>query len=150
MKVSKSYLYFLLILLLTNCADTSEKKKVIAISHKDDSSRIKYGLPLLPDSFVLADYGLDYVSWINMNDSFPKYWTKNIFWDSAGVYMERNYFYKSDTERIQIYCFFRVPKGIDTFGVCHVYQKNLADSGIFLSKIQADSALTKWGLKKQP
>ena len=121
--------------------------KAIEMSHSVDSLRIKYDLPLIPNNFILEDYGLDVALWANTSKHFPKYWAKNIYWDSLGVFLERNYYYNSDTERLQVYFIYRQPKDIDTFGVCHVYQKNLSDSGAFLSKRQADSILKKWGLK---
>ncbi len=147
MKGKRRYLYLILVLLLTNCVDSPYKTRAIEMSHSVDSLRINYDLPLIPENFILEDYGLDVALWSTKTKQFPKYWTKNIYWDSLGVFLERNYFYKSDTERMQVYCIYRQPKDIDTFGVCHFYQKNLTDSGTFLHKRQADSILNNWGLK---
>ena len=117
------------------------------MSHSVDSLRARYDLPLIPSNFILEDYGVDVALWSTTKREFPKYWTKNIYWDSIGVFLERNYYYKSDTERLQVYCIYRQPKDIDTFGVCHVYEKNLGDTGTFLPQLQADSILREWGLK---
>jgi len=134
-------------LCLSHCKQSPYKQTAIQMSHSVDSLRARYDLPLIPSNFILEDYGVDVALWSTTKREFPKYWTKNIYWDSIGVFLERNYYYKSDTERLQVYCIYRQPKDIDTFGVCHVYEKNLGDTGTFLPQLQADSILREWGLK---
>ncbi len=137
----------ILYLMLAGCSDDPGRSKAIQISHSIDSIRYKLDLPPLSGNLALESYGLDAAIWENQKDSFPKLWTKSVFWDSAGVNLERNYFYKSENERLQVYFIPRELKGIDTIGLCHFYQASLADSGTFLIKEQSDSILRSWKLK---
>jgi hypothetical protein len=142
----KMYLWLLALLLIVACKEDAAKIKAIKISHSIDSLRTSLGLPPLSKKLELESYGMDAAIWENKKDTFPKLWTKCVFWDSVDIYEERNYFYNSDTERLQVYFIFKKVKGIDTIGICRVYQKNLSDSGIFLLKEQSDSILRKWHL----
>ena len=56
-----------------------------------DSLRILYRLPLTDSQFYVSDYGQDFVFFESREkDKYPAYVSKSVFWDSLGVYLERN------------------------------------------------------------
>ena len=144
---ARDYAIISLLVGMIACKEDVYKTKAIEISHSIDSLRPKLDLPPITDNLELESYGMDAAIWENSKGSFPKLLTKSVFWDSSGIYEERNYFYKSDTERLQVYYIFKPLKGIDTLGICRFYQKSLSDSGIFFKRDQSDSLLKNWHLK---
>jgi len=115
-----------------------------------DSLRRSLGLPVISPNHRVANRGTDFLIFENTDPNhFPCYITKCIFWDSISVYEERNYFYKTDSERLVIYYLFKKVKGMDTIGRCNLYERNLRDvkdTGIFLLQPQSDSVLRSWKL----
>lgn len=112
-----------------------------------DSLRILHNLPIMDSQFYISNYGLDFAFFENREgDKYPAYVSKSVFWDSIGVYLERNYFYRSNSERLQIYCFFRKVEGIDTAGTCYWYENGKNNVSLFLTKVQSDSLLHEWNI----
>lgn len=152
--MNKSNLRKLSILLLTSaflsCGNSNgELKQLISeYGYGQDSIRKEYGLPLMSSDFQVNQYGMDFVSFQPAGDKrYYGYVAKSVFWDKEGVYLERNFFYNSPTERLQIYCFYRRISGIDTVGVCHWYQNNNDSISQMVTKHVADSLLTKWKIR---
>lgn len=150
--IYKSFV-FMVALSLVRCTGNMTKDNVVfKYGHGMDSIRKNLGLPLLSKSLVNSEYGTDFIVFETRKPySYPSQVTKTVFWDSAGVYLERNFFYKSDTEKLIISYWFKSTAGanLDTMGLLHYYSRGKTDTGRGISKVVSDSILGSWGLSSK-
>ncbi len=143
------FILFLFFVSGCNQRESDRIEELKLLSHSIDSLRDSLKLPSIPKDFELERGGMDFVVWKAAENNYPRFDVKSIFWDSSGIYLERNFFYKTPEERLQIYCYFRKVRGIDTTGVCYWYEKSSADTGRFISPSEARVLLSLWGLNEQ-
>ncbi|MFN8284936.1 MAG: hypothetical protein U0U67_17060 [Chitinophagales bacterium] len=121
-----------------------------------DTSRIRLGLPTIANNLEFESYNFCCFTipptdcgYFISKDTFtiPRYSHKIVFWDSIGVYIERNYFLGPNQQNLRIYYSYRKVEGLDYLGYnCFLFDIN-NDKSTTLNKSQADSILRQWNIK---
>lgn len=117
-----------------------------------DNARREIGLPRIKDHLVLSSFGFecldpytDCATFINPDTSKkPLFAKKNIYWDSAGINLERNYFVGKNGEVLQIYYGYKKFSDWTHIGFGYGFRTSanvIIDS---FKKEQADSVLAAW------
>ena len=117
-----------------------------------DSLRKSIGLPPIKGNLTLHNFGFeclgpytDCAMFINSDTTLkPRFERKNVYWDSAGINLERNYFIGPHNETLQIYYGYK--KFSDWTHIGFGYAFILPDKGKVdsFTKTQADSVLSSW------
>lgn len=154
-KIKKGIIFILLAFVFGCSNENATQQNIIdKYGYGMDSVRKRLGLPLMTKSLSNIETGLDFIVFeADQPYAYPCQVTKTVGWDSAGVYLERNYFYKSDSERLIISYWFKPTIGIDPHdfekGLFHWYENSPTDTVGRIQKIQADSILRSWHLSKE-
>jgi hypothetical protein len=115
-----------------------------------DPERKKLGLPLLDNKLVFA-------SWTNQSETnepfshadfmasdkitIPRLDLKAIFWDTAGIVFERNYFTGPSNEKLQLIYGYRITGSWNCLG----FDCNFMNDTTKFTKEEVDSILRRWG-----
>jgi hypothetical protein len=104
-------------------------------------------IPLLPDSFVLNRYGLDFVGWKSpLDDSImPRYDNKLVTWDSDDSLIEDRSAFVGPGNHVLVIWYGKREKNLPYHFGCGFLYNN--PPGEF-SRSQADSILRAWHLNK--
>ena len=123
--------------------DTFSSKQMTQFGIAFNYYRKENQIPLLPDSFVLDRYGLDYAGWKNpLDDSIiPRYDNKLITWDSDDSLIgERNVFIGPQNQMLVIW-FGRYEKTVP-----YHFANSIKGEKGDLTRNLADSVLRAWHL----
>lgn len=122
-----------------------------------DSVRRTIGLPLIKGNLALRSYAFecldpytDCAMFTNEDTNIkPRFERKNVYWDSAGINLERNYFIGPHNEVLQIYYGYK--KFSDWTHIGFGYGFILPGKGRVdaFGKKQADSVLLSWKIQYQ-
>ena len=117
-----------------------------------DSLRKSIGLPTIKGNLVLHNFGFeclgpytDCAMFINPDTTLKtRFERKNVYWDSAGINLERNYFIGPHNETLQIYYAYK--KFSDWTHIGFGYSFKLPGKGPVdsFTKKHADSVLSSW------
>lgn len=116
-----------------------------------DSLRKTIGLPTIhSNNLEYINSGSDFAEFrSNKNIPNPKLEYKSVFWyDSVGLYMERNFYTGPNNERLQIYYGYKQFErgGWNTLGFGYAMRSQTAEDWVTISRQQADLTLKKWGI----
>lgn len=144
------------IILFTSCTNATKiNPQVSKYGEGWDSVRTRIGLPTVKNNLVLHNFAFecldpytDCAMFTNPDTSLkPRFARKNIYWDSAGISLERNYFVGPRNEVLQVYFGYKKFSDWTHIGFGYGFIVPGAGATKSFSKQQADSVLLSWNLQ---